>query len=116
MPIYVRGPARAVHVVDMADPSRVERGPDQSVRIAGGVRYALRGLSVTGLELRLYRGGGAPLITAVLYADEGSAECVYDEGPRGPDPLGNAARFVKETGAAAIVERLSIALADALDI
>ena len=116
MPIYVRGPARAVHVVDMADPSRVELGPDRSVRIAGGVRYALRGLSVTGLELRLYSGGGAPLITAVLYAEEGSAECVYDGGPRGPDPLGSAARFVKETGAAAIVERLSIALADALDI
>ena len=100
----------------MADPSRVERGPDQSVRIAGGIRYALRGLSVTGLELRLYRSGGESLVTAVLYSDKGSAECVYDEGLLGPDPLGSASRFVKETGAAAIVERLSISLADALDI
>lgn len=106
----------AVHVVDMADPSRLEGGPDRSVRIADSIRYSRRGLSVTGLELRLYGAGKAPLVTAVLYADKGSAECVYDEGQLGPDPLGSAARFVRETGAAAIVERLSIALADALDI
>lgn len=112
------GAARAlpVHVVDMADPSRLARGPDESVKIAGGIRYASRGLEVTGLELRLYREGESSLVTAVLHSDRGSAECVYDEGLLGPDPLGRAARFIGQTGAAAVVERLSISLADALDI
>lgn len=100
----------------MADPSRVARGPDQSALIAGGVAYRVRGISVTGLELRLYREGESSLVTAVLHAEEGTAECVYEEGRLGPDPLGRAAEFLAETGAAAVVERLSVSLRDALDI
>lgn len=111
-----------MHIVDMADPSRVARAPDGSIRIAGGLREERRGLCVTGLELRLYYEGSHPslgrraLITAVLSAKEGSAECVYDEGYRDPDPLGRAARFVRESGPSALVERLAVSLADSLDI
>ena len=104
----------------MADPSRVARPPDQTLRMAA--ECSVRGMRVVGLELRLYYEGSHPalgkksLITAVLLAKEGTAECVYDEGYLDPDPLGRASRFLSESGAASVVERLAVSLADALDI
>lgn len=109
-----------MRIVDMADPSRVARSPDQTLRMEAGC--SVRGIRVNGLELRLYYEGSHPslgrkaLITAVLRAKEGTAECVYDEGYLDPDPLGRAARFLSQSGAAPVVERLAVSLADALDI
>lgn len=107
--------------MDMADPSRVAREPDQTAEL-GCVRCSVRGVGVRGLQLRLYREGAHPslgdkvLITAVLVSDRGTAECVYDEGYLGHDPLGRAVRFLSAAGAAPAVERLAVSMADALDI
>ncbi len=106
-----------MHLVDVPRPGRVDREPDATEVLLGSGALRERGLVVSRVELRLYEEGADEdlgpysLITSFVDTDRGSVEMVYDEGFRGPDALGRAARFVASSlGLSALVLRSVIAL------
>ncbi len=108
-------------LIDMHDPRRVARKPDQNRILFSAQGYAdeivQHEFRISGVELRLYnegvRRGSGPysLITAFVETDKGSVEMVYDEGLRGDKPLQQAAELlVSNIGLAGLILRSIIAL------
>jgi len=110
-----------VKVVDVSDPVRVNRTPDDVHVFLESGTVACEGFDVSKIELRLYTvdstaRGPYSLITAFVETNCGSVETTYDEGFRGSKPLASAVRLLTENlGLSALVLRLTMSLRQALD-
>lgn len=87
-------------VIDVVDPSRIDRNPDKTVVLMSSGNFVERGYVVKNVHLNLYiqkkdsKIGPYSLITAYVETDKGSIEMTYDEGYRGLNALEEAAAFL----------------------
>lgn len=88
-----------MHIIDLHDPSRVSRTPDEIKVLLSG-KFVQDEFTITKVELRLYNEktdenlGVYSLITSFVETDSGSVEMVYDEGFRGGNSLSRAVEFL----------------------
>ena len=106
-----------MNIVDLHDPSRVNRQPDQVEVLFNSGDFEERGFLVKHVELRLYlekndeKLGPFSLITSFVQTDKGSVEMIYDEGFRGKDSLNRAVQFlISNLGLSALILRSIITL------
>ncbi len=89
-----------MNIVDLHDPQRVNRTPDDVEVLLSTGNFVQDGFTISKVELRLYNErtdeklGNYSLITSFVETDKGSVEMVYDEGFRGEDSLLRAAEFL----------------------
>ena len=103
--------------IDISDPTRVQKPPDQITEILSDGKFIEQGFSVNRIELRLYtekhddKLGPYSLITSIVQTDQGSIEMIYDEGFRGENSLERAKKFLIENlGISGLVLRSIITL------
>jgi hypothetical protein len=106
-----------MEIIDLHDPERVNRKPDQVEVLFSSGDYKEQGFLVTRLELRLYlekideKLGVFSLITSFVQTDRGTVEMIYDEGFRGDDSLNRAVKFlISNLGLSALILRSIISL------
>ena len=106
-----------MNIVDLHDPSRVNRQPDQVEVLFNSGDFEEQGFLVKHVELRLYlekideKLGPFSLITSFVQTDKGSVEMIYDEGFRGKDSLIRAVQFlISNLGLSALILRSIITL------
>jgi hypothetical protein len=104
-------------IIDIPNPSRVNRVPDQSVTLFSGQDYSDHGFRIQKVELRLFVEktdedlGPYSLITSFVDTDKGSIEMIYDEGYQGINPLESAKELlVKNLGISGLILRSIITL------
>jgi len=104
-------------VIDLHDPQRVNRKPDQIKVIFKSGDFEEQGFLIKQVELRLYiekndeKLGPFSLITSFVQTDNGSIEMLYDEGYRGENSLNRASDFlILNLGLSALILRSIIAL------
>jgi hypothetical protein len=104
-------------VVDLYDPLRVNRTPDDVEVLLSSGNFIQDGFVISKIELRLYvektheKLGAYSLITSFVETDRGTVEMIYDEGFRGEKPLSRAAQFLTSNlGISALVLRSIISL------
>ncbi len=104
-------------IIDLHDPNRVNRKPDQIEILFNSGDFEEQGFLVKHVELRLYvekidgKLGPFSLITSFVETDRGSVEMIYDEGFRGKDSLNRAVQFlVSNLGLSALILRSIITL------
>jgi len=104
-------------VVDLYDPSRVEKTPDSLEVLFSSGDFIQDEYVISKVELRLYlertddKLGSYSLITSFVDTDKGSIEMIYDEGFRGEGPLLRAAEFLTSNlGISGLVLRSIISL------
>jgi len=109
-------------IIDLSDPSRVNRTPDDVHVLFDSGNFIQDGFSVKKVELRYYLEKTDPhlgpfsLITSYVETDKGSVEMLYDEGFRGEDNLRRTASFlVSNLGISALILRSVISLKEHLD-
>ena len=89
-----------MNIVDLHEPQRVNRTPDDVKVLLSSGNFVQDGFSISNVELRLYNErtdeklGNYSLITSFVETDKGSIEMIYDEGFRGEMPLSRAADFL----------------------
>ena len=87
-------------IVDLHDPQRVNRTPDDVKVLLSSGNFTQDDFIISKVELRLYNErtdeklGVYSLITSFVETDKGSVEMIYDEGFRGEDSLLRAAEFL----------------------
>ena len=106
-------------IIDLHNPKRVDRKPDQTKVIFSSGDFKEQGFLVNLVELRLYvekteeKLGPFSLITSFVQTDKGSIEMLYDEGYRGKNSLNRAVEFlISNLGLSALILRSIIALKD----
>ena len=106
-----------MNIIDLPDPSRVNRRPDQKVVLFSSGDFEEQGFLINHAELRLYierideKLGPFSLITSFVQTDKGSVEMIYDEGFRGADSLNRAVQFlISNLGISALILRSIISL------
>jgi len=106
-----------VNIIDLHDPKRVNRKPDQIEILFNSGKFEEQGFIVKHVELRLYvehtdkELGPFSLITSFVHTDKGTVEMVYDEGYRGEDSLNRAVKFlISNLGLSALILRSIITL------
>ena len=104
-------------IVDMHDPGRVNKKPDQKEVIFYSGDYLEQGFLIKKVELRLYiehidaQLGPYSLITSFVQTDKGSVEMIYDEGYRGEGSLNRTVNFLISTlGLSGLILRSIISL------
>lgn len=104
-------------IIDISNPDRVNRTPDQTEILFSSGDFEEQGFLIKHIELRLYlektdeKLGPFSLITSFVETDKGTVEMIYDEGFRGPDSLNSAVRFlVSNLGLSALILRSVISL------
>ncbi len=104
-------------IVDLHDPQRVNRTPDDVQVLLSSGNFVQDGFTISKVELRLYNErtddklGNYSLITSFVETGQGSVEMIYDEGFRGEKPLLRAAEFLTSTlGISGLVLRSIISL------
>ena len=104
-------------VIDMHDPNRVSRTPDDFKILFESTAFKQDGFSISRVELRHYiekndsELGDYSLITSFVETDRGSIEMIYDEGYRGNDPLSRTVAFlVTNLGISGLILRSIISL------
>jgi hypothetical protein len=104
-------------IIDIHNPERVNRKPDQIEILFSSGDFEEQGFLVKHVELRLYveknddKLGPFSLITSFVQTNKGSVEMIYDEGYRGEDSLNRTVKFlVSNMGLSALVLRSTIAL------
>lgn len=104
-------------VIDLHNPQRINRTPDQTKIIFQSGEFEEQGFLVNQVELRLYiekidqKLGPFSLITSFVQTDNGSIEMLYDEGYRGKNSLNRAANFlISNLGLSALILRSIISL------
>ena len=109
-------------IVDLHDPNRVNRKPDDMRILLESGEFEQEGVHIIRVELRHYvekiddQMGSYSLITSYVETDKGSVEMIYDEGFRGEDSLDRAAKFlVSALGISGLVLRSIITLKENLD-
>ncbi len=106
-----------MNIVDLHDPQRVNRTPDDVEILLSSGNFVQDGFKISKVELRLYNErtdeklGDYSLITSFVETDKGSVEMIYDEGFRGEDPLSRAAEFLTSNlGVSGLILRSIISL------
>ena len=106
-----------MEIIDLHDPSRVKRKPDQIEILFNSGDFEEQGFLVKHVELRLYvekndeKLGPFSLITSFVETDRGSVEMIYDEGFRGKDSLNRTVQFlVSNLGLSSLILRSIITL------
>ncbi len=104
-------------IVDLHDPQRVKRTPDDVKVLLSSGNFTQDNFVISKVELRLYNEktdeklGVYSLITSFVETDKGSVEMIYDEGFRGESPLLRAAEFLTSNlGISGLVLRSIISL------
>jgi hypothetical protein len=104
-------------IVDLHDPQRVNRTPDDSVILLSSGNFIQDEFKISRVELRLYlektdaKLGTYSLITSFVETDKGTVEMVYDEGYRGNDSLKSASTFLmSHLGISGLILRSVISL------
>jgi len=104
-------------IIDLHNPERVNREPDQIEILFSSGDYEEQGILVKHVELRLFiekndeKLGPFSLITSFVQTNKGSVEMIYDEGYRGVDSLNRTVKFlVSNMGLSALILRSIIAL------
>jgi len=104
-------------IVDLHDPSRVDRTPDDVIVMVSSGDFAQDDFIICKVELRLYNErvdeklGVFSLITSFVETDVGSVEMIYDEGFRGDNSLSRAAEFITSNlGISGLILRSIISL------
>jgi hypothetical protein len=104
-------------IIDITNPERINRDPDQSIVLMESGNFAEQGVIVKKITLRLFiektdaKLGNYSLITSLVETDHGDVEMIYDEGFRGENALGRAANFLTNNlGLSSIILRSIIAL------
>ena len=104
-------------IIDLHNPERVNRNPDQIEVLFSSADFEQQGFLVKHVELRLYveskneKLGPFSLITSFIQTDKGSVEMIYDEGYRGVDALNRAVKFlISNLGLSALILRSIITL------
>ncbi|MBI1662986.1 MAG: hypothetical protein IS860_05765 [Nitrosopumilus sp.] len=87
-------------IVDLHDPKRVDRTPDDIQVLFSSGSFIQDEFKISKVELRLYLEkndenlGDYSLITSFVETDKGTVEMVYDEGFRGEESLKRATEFL----------------------
>ena len=104
-------------IIDLADPNRVNKKPDNSEILFSSGDYEEQGFLIKRVELRLYVEhvdeslGPYSLITSFVQTDKGSVEMIYDEGYRGENFLNRTITFlVSNLGLSGLILRSIISL------
>lgn len=104
-------------IIDLSDPERVNRKPDQTEVLFTSSDFTEQGFLIKRVELRLYleghdkKLGPFSLITSFVETDKGSIEMIYDEGYRGENTLNRTIQFlVSNLGLSALILRSIIGL------
>ncbi len=108
-------------VVDISDPNRVNRVPDNSVTLFSEKDFSEHGFKIKKVELRLFiektdeKLGPYSLITSFVETDKGSIEMIYEEGFKGKNSLEKAKDFlISNLGISGLILRSVISLESAL--
>lgn len=106
-----------MNIVDLYDPSRVDKTPDEFITLLSSGNFIQDSFVVSKVELRLYvekmdsKLGAYSLITSFVKTDKGSIEMIYDEGFRGEQPLSRAVQFLTSNlGISGLILRSIISL------
>ncbi len=106
-----------MNIVDLHDPQRVNRTPDDVKVLFSSGNFVQDGFIISKVELRLYNErtdeklGDYSLITSFVETDKGSVEMIYDEGFRGEESLSRAAEFLTSNlGISGLILRSIISL------
>ena len=106
-----------IKIIDVANPERINRPPDQSTILFSEGNYLEHGFKIKRVELRLYfekidkKRGPYSLITSFVETDKGSIEITYEEGYCGTSPLDQIKEFiVSNLGISGLVLRSIISL------
>ena len=104
-------------IVDVSNPLRVNRLPDNSVTLLSQGTYSEHGFKIKKVDLRLYlektdeKLGPFSLITSFVETDKGTIEMIYDEGYLGLNSLKKAKDFlILNIGISGIILRSIISL------
>lgn len=104
-------------IIDMTNPDRINRDPDDVVVLLESGNFTERGFVIKKITLRLFvekndtKLGDYSLITSLVETDQGDVEMIYDEGYRGENALSRAASFLMNNlGLSSIILRSVIAL------
>ena len=104
-------------VVDLHDPNRVNKKPDDIVVLLSSGKFIQDEFIISQVELRLYierideHLGTYSLITSFVDTDKGSVEMIYDEGFRGDQSLLRASEFLTSNlGISGLILRSIISL------
>ena len=110
-----------MHIVDLHDPKRVDRTPDDVEVLLSSGNFTQDDFKISKVELRLYseqtdgKLGVFSLITSFVETDRGSIEMIYDEGFRGQNSLLRATQFLTSNlGISGLILRSVIALQEKL--
>lgn len=111
-----------MNIIDLHDPQRINRKPDDVKVLFSSGNFIEQGFSIHNVELRLYlekvdeRLGPYSLITSFVETDKGSVEMIYDEGFRGNDSLNRTTQFLTSNlGISGLVLRSIITLRDKIE-
>ena len=106
-----------VDIVDLHDPNRVNKKPDDVVVLLSSGKFIQDEFIISHVELRLYvenvdeNLGAYSLITSFVDTDKGSVEMIYDEGFRGDQSLLRASEFLTSNlGISGLILRSIISL------
>jgi len=109
-------------IVDMHNPHRVNRKPDDVKVLFSLGAIVDHGFSIRIVELRLYLEkfdenlGPYSLITSFVDTDKGSVEMIYDEGFRGVDALDHTEKFLtSHLGLSGLILRSIITLREQIE-
>ncbi len=104
-------------VIDVSNPIRVDRLPDNSVKLFSQGNYSEHGFKIKNVELRLYlektdtTHEPFSLVTSFVETDKGTVEMTYDEGYLGLNPLEKIKDFlILNLGISGIIFRSIISL------
>jgi hypothetical protein len=110
-----------MNIVDLHDPKRVDRAPDDVEVLLSSGNFTQDDFKISQVELRLYseqtdeKLGVFSLITSFVETDRGSIEMIYDEGFRGQNSLLRATQFLTSNlGISGLILRSVIALEEKL--
>ena len=106
-----------MNLIDIHDPQRVNRTPDNVEVLLSSGNFVQDGFTISKVELRLYKErtdeklGDYSLITSFVETNKGSVEIIYDEGFRGESPLSRAVEFLTSNlGISGLILRSIISL------
>jgi len=104
-------------IIDIAEPSKIDREPDQSMTIIQNGNSIQDGFQIKTLEMRLYNQridqslGTFTIITVYVQTDKGSIEILYDEGYRGETALDDSVKLLTgNLGLSSLIMRCIISL------
>ncbi len=106
-----------MNIVDLHDPQRVNKTPDDIKVLLSSGNFIQDEFTISKVDLRLYNErrdeklANYSLITSFVETDLGSVEMLYDEGFRGEESLLRAAEFLTSNlGISGLILRSIISL------